>query len=331
MVVERRGAQESLGRLTAVEPRRIWPNEALDFTPWLRENIGLLGEALGLDLEIHEAEVAVGGFSVDLVGDDVTNGRRLIVENQLEATDHNHLGQLLTYAGGLDAATIVWVSTAVREEHRQALDWLNRHTDEGVSFFGVAVEVVRIGDSSPAVNFKPVAVPNDWGRSVKRAADQGEASALALARQRFFQAALAAVKAKRPGLTNASRVGLYNWFSTSVGRTGFGVYWTFTGSRELRVELYIDAGSAEENVGYLHALLARREELEQAAGRALEWDPIEGKRASRVFASRPVGTDAPDEDAELLAWAVDTMIAFHDAFRVPIRTLKPLQAPAPEA
>lgn len=264
---------------------------------------------------------------MDLVGDDVTNGRRLIVENQLEATDHGHLGQLLTYAGGLDAATIVWVSTAVREEHRQALDWLNRHTDESVSFFGVAVEVVRIGDSAPAVNFKAVAVPNDWGRSVKRAADQGEASNLALSRQRFFEAALTAVKAKRPGLTNASRVGLQNWFSTSVGRTGIGVNWTFTGSRTLRVELYIDAGTADENAGYLRALLMRREELERAVGQALEWDPIEGKRASRVFASRPLRTDNPDEDAELLAWAIDTLIAFHDAFRVPIRTLRPVAAP----
>lgn len=204
-----------MGRLENIEPRVIWPNEALDFTPWLRANIALLGEALGLDLEIHEAEVAVGGFAVDLVGDDVTNTRRLIIENQLEPNDHNHLGQLLTYAGGLDAATIVWVSTAVREEHRQALDWLNRHTDEAVSFFGVAVEVVRIGDSPPAANFKPVAVPNDWGRSVKRAADQSEPSSIALSRQRFFQAMLADIKAKRPGLEMTTPFG-----PTVITRTG---------------------------------------------------------------------------------------------------------------
>ena len=329
--VERRGAQRDLGRLHVVDPRSVWPNEALDFTPWLRENVELLAEALGLDLEIHEAEVPVGGFNVDLVGEDVTNGRKLIVENQLEASDHSHLGQLLTYAGGLDAATIVWVTTNVREEHRQALDWLNRHTDPDVAFFALQVEVLQIGNSLPAANFKPVATPNDWGRSIKRAAEQAEPSEIAVARQRFFQAVLADLKARRPGVTNATRVGLNNWFSFAAGRTGFSYSWVFTGDGQLRTELYIDTGDGEANKGMFRALAARREEYEARTGFPLDWDPMENRRACRISSSQPLPGADPAEDPALREWAVKTLLALNDAFRVAIRTVKPLSPSAPDA
>lgn len=300
-----------MGRLQTIDPKTIWPNEALDFTPWLRENVDLLADVLGLDLEIHEAEVPVGGFNVDLVGEDVTNGRRLIVENQLQPSDHGHLGQLLTYAGGLDAATIVWVTTAVREEHRQALDWLNRHTDREVAFFGLQIEVVQIGDSMPAANLKPIATPNDWGRNIKRATERTEPSEVATARQRFFHAVLTELKARKPGITNATRVGLNNWFSFAAGRSGFIYSWSFTGNRTFRAELYIDAGDAETNAGYVRALLQRQEEFEKVVGQRLEWDPMEGRRAARISVSRPLPTGDPSEDAELRNWAVETLLALN--------------------
>lgn len=321
--VERRGAQQPLGRLRSVDPRAIWPNEALDFTPWLRENVDLLAEVLGLDLAIHEAEVAVGGFNVDLVGEDVTNSRRLIIENQLAPSDHSHLGQLLTYAGGLDAATIVWITTSVREEHRQALDWLNRHTDQDVAFFALQIEVVQIGDSSPAANLKPIATPNDWGRTLKRATDQAEPSEVATGRRRFFEAALAKLKDLRPGITNATRVGVNNWFSFSGGRTGFTFSWVFTGDGKLRTELYVDAGDAATNEGYLMALARQREHFEEQVGSPLTWDPMENRRASRISVSRPVPPGELAESSELRDWAVRSMLAFNDAFRAPIRTLAP--------
>src|SRR5215203_5282830 len=115
----------NLGRLQALDPRSVWPREAHDFTPWLLENEDALAEALGLDLELSAAEHPVGGFALDLVGRDMTNDCVLIVENQLSDTDHGHLGQLLTYAAGTDARTVVWLAPRFREEHRQALDYLN--------------------------------------------------------------------------------------------------------------------------------------------------------------------------------------------------------------
>jgi hypothetical protein len=151
-----------LGRLECVDPRLVWIHEAHDFTPWLLENGDRLAEALGIDLELEAAEHAVGGYSLDLVGRDLTNDAVLIVENQLDTTDHSHLGQVLTYAAGTAASTIVWIATAFREEHRQALDWLNENTSEDTHFFGIELQVVKIGDSLRAPLFNVVAEPNDW-------------------------------------------------------------------------------------------------------------------------------------------------------------------------
>lgn len=136
----------SLGRLRRVPPREVWPHEARDFTPWLLENVDVLSDLLGMELVLDVAEHPVGGFSLDLLGRDETTGRVVIVENQLDVSDHTHLGQILTYAAGTNPATIVWITTGFRPEHRAALDWLNERTDEETRFFGVEIEVVQIDD-----------------------------------------------------------------------------------------------------------------------------------------------------------------------------------------
>src|SRR5829696_9348086 len=136
-----------LGKLEHVDPRLVWTHEAHEFTPWLLANADRLSEALGIDLELEAAEHGVGGYSLDLVGRDITNDAVLIVENQLATTDHTHLGQVLTYAAGTGASTIVWIATEFREEHRQALDWLNEQTGEETHFFGIELQVARIGES----------------------------------------------------------------------------------------------------------------------------------------------------------------------------------------
>ena len=149
-----------------VPVRDVWAHEARHFTQWLLQNADVLSDLLGMDLELSQAERRVGGFSLDLIGSDLQTGSTVIIENQLESTDHTHLGQLLTYAGGTDPATIVWCAPSFRDEHRAAMDWLNEHTEEGVRFFGVEISAIRIEDSPPAPLFRLVVQPNDWTKRV---------------------------------------------------------------------------------------------------------------------------------------------------------------------
>src|SRR5689334_7361750 len=151
-----------LGRVTSVPVREVWPHEAHDFTRWMLANADVLSDVLGIDLELTHNEHRVGDFSLDLLGVDRVTGERVIVENQLEQSDHGHLGQILTYAGGTDPTTIVWCAPSFRDEHRAAIDWINERTDENTRFFAVEVAAVKIDESRPAPMFKLVAQPNDW-------------------------------------------------------------------------------------------------------------------------------------------------------------------------
>src|SRR3954462_445915 len=171
---------QTLSQLVAVPVREIWVHEANGFTPWLAQakNMALLANALGLgEIEVEATERTVGRFSADIVARE-QGGSWVLIENQLEATDHRHLGQLITYLAGLEGeATVVWIATEFAEEHRAAIDWLNNNTSDRFDFFGVEIEVLRIGGSEPAPRFNIVAKPNDWSRgvrSVARHAGDGE-------------------------------------------------------------------------------------------------------------------------------------------------------------
>lgn len=172
---------QELAKIEVLDPRSVWTHEAHDFTPWLLANAGALAEVLGIDIELTANEHPVGNFSLDLVGRDLTNDCVLIVENQLAGTDHGHLGQIVTYSAGTDAGTVVWMATSFREEHRQALDWLNGLAQGNARFFGVEIGAIRIAGSPPAPLFRLRAQPNDWHSQVATAAkasSQGEQPSL---------------------------------------------------------------------------------------------------------------------------------------------------------
>ena len=155
------------GRLLKVPIREAWANEAKDFTPWLLENADRLGEVLSMDLALHEAEHSVGSFSLDLLGEDLATGERVIVENQLERSDHRHLGQLLTYAAGVEASVVIWVAESFRDEHLATLRWLNANTEDQIALFAVQVSVVQIDDSRKAPVFSVIERPNEWQRAIQ--------------------------------------------------------------------------------------------------------------------------------------------------------------------
>ena len=158
-----------LGKLKEIKDlREAWPHEAHDFTPWLAENIDILGETLGVDISIEETESPVGGFNVDIFATDADTGRKIIIENQLEETDHDHLGKLITYASGKSASLVIWLVKKAREEHRSAIEWLNNHTDEDIGFILCQIKLLRINDSDIAPMFEIIEQPNNWAKEMKK-------------------------------------------------------------------------------------------------------------------------------------------------------------------
>lgn len=296
-----------LGRLQDVPVRDIWSNEASDFTPWLLDNADRLGEALGIDLEITAAEHPVGGFSLDLHGHDRTNDCVLIVENQLERTDHGHLGQILTYAAGTDARTIVWIAPDFRDEHRQALDWLNEHTDEDTHFFGVQLRVVRIGSSPPAPLFELVANPNDWQRrtrtAVAAAGATTERQQLYLA---FWAKYLDRVREVHTDWTAARSPSRWHWMD-QPGLLGSARYsLSFGQGGTLRNALYIDLRDADLNRTLLGILEDNREAIEATYGRSLAFEAPDGRRACTVIDSTDGDVANVDRHDAYIDWLIDS-------------------------
>jgi Domain of unknown function (DUF4268) len=270
-----------LGTIEQVDPRLIWPHEAADFTPWLLSNAERLADALGIELELDAAEHGVGGYSLDLIGRDLSNGAVLIVENQLAGTDHSHLGQVLTYAAGTAASTIVWIATAFREEHRQALDWLNENTGEGVHFFGIELQVVKIGNSASAPLFKVVAQPNDWqkqARAATQSSSVGGRGALYLA---FWTHLFERLKVEHPDWRRWMTPQAQNWtdFVSPIKGTWF--CFAFAPNR-LKTEFNIETGDAERNLEIFNALAGKRSEIEDAYGRPLSWEELPTRKSCRI-------------------------------------------------
>jgi hypothetical protein len=285
-----------LGKLEQVDPRSIWVHEARHFTPWLLANADRLAEALGIDLELEAAEHAVGGYSLDLVGKDITNDAVLIVENQLSGTDHSHLGQVLTYAAGTGAATIVWIATAFREEHRQALDWLNESTGEDTHFFGIELQVVKIGDSANAPLFNVVVQPNDWQKQVRASTRTGAVTEKGTLYIEFWRRFLDRVHAEHPDWTRARAVGPHNWFEMRSPIKGASFSYSFAQNDRLRVELYIDTGDGDKNMEIFEHLRTRQEEIERAYGAELSWEELPARRSCRIAAYKDDGCTVLDKD-----------------------------------
>jgi len=281
----------SLGRLSKVELRQAWANEARDFTPWLAEpaNLALLGEALDLELELESQEKPVGPFSADILCKDTANDTWVLIENQLERTDHTHLGQLLTYAAGLQAVTIVWIAQRFTEEHRAALDWLNEHTSAGINFFGLEVELWRIGDSPIAPKFNIVSQPNEWQRSVKQAAAASNEASPHKQLQLRFWTAYREYMEKNSHVIRCQKPSPQHWMNHTIGRSGIHLAsivssWnseTGGSGREIRAELSLVDQKFSKH--YFAQLQQNREVIEQGLGFPITWHNPENKVACRLY------------------------------------------------
>ena len=307
-----------LGEIKRVDLREVWPNEAQDFTPWLAENLDKLGEALGLDLELRASEAAVGSFSLDVLAHDLGSNRPVIIENQLEATNHDHLGKLLTYAAGHDAYAAVWLVRDFRDEHRQALDWLNQRTGDDTAFFGVVVEAWRIDESRPAPQFRLVAFPNDWQKRTANAYRGGELRMASEEEQRYqvyFQPIIDAVEGELRYIRQ--RGGLpRRWCSFHSGFRGIRYGTNFYGyDHSARVEIRIGGGDKQRNEELFDRLSERRERIDIEFGETLDWERWDDYVGCGISARRTGSIDDPPESLkELQDWMVDRLLAFKRVF-----------------
>jgi hypothetical protein len=251
------------------------------------------------------------------MGRDEATGQAVIVENQLEVSDHTHLGQILTYAAGTDPTTIVWVATGFRAEHRAALDWLNDRTDENTRFFGVEIHVVRIGESEPAPAFKLVAQPNDWGKQVRAATvASSETSDRTRAYWDFWERFRTRLKLEHPGWTSSTQSTKNSWFSKSAGVSGVTFASAFT-RQGLAVQLVFEDSDASVNTARFESLYALRDRFEQAFGSPVLWEELEGRKSARVAALLDGYRDVTDEAAwnHWIDWLVDTERRLREALR----------------
>lgn len=317
---------KELGDLTPVELRDIWANEASDFTPWLaqEENLKRLSNTLGIDLQLEAQEKAVGPFSADILCKDSNSDAWVLIENQLEKTNHTHLGQLLTYASGLEAVVVVWIAKAFTDEHRSALDWLNSITDPSFRFFGIEVELWKIGDSLAAPRFNVVAKPNNWSRSAARAAsaiDAAEHSETAARHRAYWDAFCSLLRERPPGPISGERTpNERNWMGWGVGRTGFRVNAsTAAWDRRIRVELYI-AGAAAK--AHFHLLEQQKEDIERELGYPLVWRAVPKYQDCSMDVTLE-GVDPTDESSwpKQHEWLADKLAELHKVFSVRVREL----------
>lgn len=304
---------KELSKIKRLNLRDIWPNEAVDFTPWLAENIETLGEALGIDLELEAKEASVGDFSLDLLAKDLGSGRKVVIENQLTQTDHDHLGKLLTYAAGFGANSVIWIAESIREEHRQALDWLNQRTDIDTDFFGVVIEVLQIDESKPAYNFKPVVFPNEWQKA-KRSQSIGAVGSKGEAYRQYFQPLIDELRDKYK-FTGARLAQPQPWYAFTSGVPGVKINAVFASKNRARVELYIDQGDSKNNKALFDRLQGRKEEIEKQCGSLLEWERLDEKRASRISIVRDGKIENSTEELdEIRKWQIDKLLTLKRVF-----------------
>lgn len=313
----------SLGTIESVDIRDVWKDEAREFTPWLasEDGLALLGEMLGVDLELIATESRTGSYKADIVAQiiDEDEERIVIIENQLDKTNHDHLGKIITYASGHNAVTCVWVAPSFTDEHRQAMDWLNENMPD-VTFFALEIDLIRIGDSNPAPQLKTISSPNEWKKAV-RASHIKEVSEVKLDQLRFWQEIQEYADQQPASTVQLGRTPRpQHWFNIAIGRTGFRLAFTVSSlSRRVGCEIFMYNEYAKQYFDMLHD---QKESIETQLGYDLEWQRLEEKKGSRIAKYRDGLIENEDERQELVEWLYTKAVEFHRVFGSRIQTLQ---------
>jgi Domain of unknown function (DUF4268) len=309
--MEQFSATAEVGRIERVALREVWPHEALDFTPWLERNPDALGEVLDFNLDNVERERATGDFSVDLVAED-QSGDTVVIENQLERSDHDHLGKLVTYVAALEASSAIWMVRDPRPEHIRAITWLNE--SQSASFYMVKVEAIRIGVSPAAPLLTLITGPSKETREVgAEKQDRVERHDL---REEFW-ASLLERALEHTTLHSTVSPAKETWLQAGSGRSG--IHFTYYLRRkDTGVALVFESDDLERNHAWFEACLTKRVEIEAAFGEPLEWDRAETRKSCRVGVALDGGGYRSDRDEwpAIQARMVDAMVRLE-------RVLKP--------
>ena len=313
---------QQIGKIERVQLRTVWEHETSNFTPWLAENIEILNEILDIELQKPETEQIVGTSFVDIVTEDA-NGEKVIIENQLGKSDHDHLGKVITYLSAFEAKAAIWIVSDARPEHISAITWLNG-ARPNVSFYLLKVEAVKIGDSEPAALFTLIVGPSEESRSVgQRISEMAEQDSI---RIDFWSQLLDHVRTKTSLHANLTP-SKGSWLATGVGMRGLSIEYIIRKNHTM-VKLYIDRGkdSEEVNKQIFDSLYKHRDKIEAVFGDKLEWDRGEAKRSSQIMKQISGGGLADgDKWSQIHERMCDTMIRFEKALRPYIRKIKDVE------
>ena len=317
------------GTIKSVDIKTIWKNEPQGFTPWLADNLDVLGQLIGLDLELIKCEADAGDFRVDILAQDLNTNRTVVIENQFNSTDHKHLGQLITYATYYKAGVVIWLAEDIREEHRAAIDWLNNFTDDTVGFFAVQIEVIQIDDSKPALNFKLKASPNEWRKSSVAKTGTDAVSPKMVLYKSFFQKLIDELRTKHQ-FTNAMVGQPQSWYEFSTGVKGFYYAVVFCKGKKLRVAMRIDTGKKEDNKSIFREIEKQKHEIEKEIGASLEWEFLENVRVSRIAHYRQGSIDDGTTTLnEINDWCITQLLQFKKVFTNRLKTVSEKKIPTP--
>lgn len=314
---------KNLGKFERVELRDFWEDEARDFTPWLAkdENIEILSEEIEIDIEIEGREVSVGNYKADLIGRDISNNRKIIIENQLEKTNHDHLGKIITYASGIEASIIIWICKSITEEHRQAIDWLNENTNDDISFFGIEIELWKIDSSNPAPKFNIICRPNEWLKSAKQSntsaeKDVSETKSLQLEYWNYLKDYF-----NQKGTSLSLRTPrAQHWYSMSVGRSKFNISLTVNTMQDrLGCELYMRGENAKKAFS---ELLKEKEIIEQEMGIQLNWQELPDGQDSRIILYNNGNIKDKKQWEEISEWFKKYTELFYKIFNERVKKIK---------
>ncbi|MBI4243215.1 MAG: DUF4268 domain-containing protein [Planctomycetes bacterium] len=301
--------KQNLAKLKKIDLRDVWGIEP-DFTNWLaqKENLDLLSEEIGVDIKPIKTEANIGQFKVDILAEEEISGRKIIIENQLEDTNHDHLGKIITYASGYDAEIIIWVVRDVREEHQRAVEWLNEHTDEKTGYFLIKVELWQIEGSNPAPKFEILVSPNEWAKAIKASPAGGELSDTKLQQLDFWTKFKGFVRAKDTHI-RLQTPRPQHWYDVSMGSSEAHVALTIN-SREnlLGCEIYIS-----RNKELFNFLQEHKGEIEKEIGEQAEW--VDAAVASRTKIKKKVSDLFSQSEAEnYFAWLYEKTVLFQKVF-----------------